>query len=189
MNVPDPGADEFFQTIITKTKSAFPDAVQEVIHFLDELTVVLSRESVVDVCEFLRDDPQLGFNVLCDLCAVDMWPEVPRFEINLHLLQLSERRQPAQGTNRLRVKVRLEQPDASMPTLTGVWPSAAWYERETYELFGISFEGHPDPRPLLLPDDWEGPPPLRRDVPVHVEEVAFSFNQERIYRQKSFAKE
>jgi NADH-quinone oxidoreductase subunit C len=189
MNVPDQEFDEFGQTIVTKTREAFPDAVQQVIHFLDELTVVLKRESVVDVCTFLRDDPQLEFNVMCDLCAVDMWPKVPRFEVNIHLLQLPRHHPPAQGTRRLRVKVRLEEHDASMPTLTGVWPSAAWYERETCELFGMSFEGHPDPRPLLLPEDWKGLPPLRRDVPVHVEEVAFSFNQERIYRQKPFAKE
>ena len=70
-----------------------------------------------------------------------------------------------------------------------MWPSAAWYERETHELFGIDFAGHSDLRPLLLPEDWKGTPPLRRDVPVHVEEVAFSFNQERIYRNKPFAKE
>jgi NADH:ubiquinone oxidoreductase subunit C len=76
-----------------------------------------------------------------------------------------------------------------MPTLTGIWPSASWYERETHELFGIEFEGHPDFRHLLLPEHWEGKPPLRRDVPVHVEEVAFTFNQKRIYRDKPFAKE
>lgn len=189
MNAPYQEADKFGQTVVTKTKRAFSEAVQEVIHFLDELTIVVKRESLVDVCMFLRDDPELGFNVMCDLCAVDMWPELPRFEVNLHLLQLPERSQPAQGAKRLRVKVRLEEHDASIPTLTAVWPSAAWYEQEMSELFGISFEGHPDPRPLLLPEDWEGPPPLRRDVPVHVEEVAFSFNQERIYREKPFAKE
>jgi NADH:ubiquinone oxidoreductase subunit C len=89
----------------------------------------------------------------------------------------------------LRLKIRLEESDAKMPTLSDIWYSSAWYERETAELFGIEFEGHPDPRPLLLPDDWQGEPPLRRDVPVIVEEVAFTFNQKRIYSQKRFAQE
>lgn len=181
--------DEFSQAVVTMTESVFPGAIQEVIYFLNELTIVVDRASVVDVCTFLRDDPALGFNVMCDLSAVDVWPEHPRFEVNLHLLALPQRPRPARGTSRLRVKVRLEEHDATMPTLTGVWLSAAWYERETRELFGIDFEGNPDPRPLLLPDDWQGTPPLRRDVPMRVEEVAFSFNQERIYSEKPFAKE
>ena len=102
---------------------------------------------------------------------------------------MPQRPQPGQGTRRLRVKVRLEEHAAKMPTLSDVWPSCAWYERETAELFGIGFDGHPDLRPLLLPDDWKGTPPMRRDVPVHVEEVDFSFNQERIYAKKPFARE
>lgn len=189
MSKPDQELDESGQAVVAQLEEAFPHAVQEVIHFFDELTVVVDRASVVDVCAFLRDDATLAFNYMCDLSAVDMWPEQPRFEVNVHLLALPQHPQPGQGTRRLRVKVRLEEHDAKMPTLTGVWPSTAWYERETRELFGIEFEGHPDPRPLLLPDDWDETPPLRRDVPVIVEEVAFSFNRERIYRNKPFAKE
>jgi NADH-quinone oxidoreductase subunit C len=102
---------------------------------------------------------------------------------------LSPQPRAGQGTRRVRVKVRLEEHDAQMPTLTGVWPAANWYERETAELYGITFDGHPDPRPLLLPEDWEGTPPLRRDVPMRVEEVAFSFNQDRVYGKKPFVKE
>ena len=193
-----PKLDEFGQAIITRLEKAFPQAIQEVIHFLDELTVVVDHASVVDVCTFLRDDPALAFNYMCDLSAVDMWPETPRFEVNIQLLALksSGHLQPGQGARRLRVKVRLDaqRHGAKMPTLTSVWPSAAWYEREAHDLFGIEFEGHPDLRPLLLPDDVaqspkDTTPPLHRDVPVMVEEVAFSFNRERIYRNKLFAKE
>ncbi len=169
--------------------AAFPEAIRETVHFRGETTIVVERAAVVEVCTFLRDQPDLAFNYLSDLSAVDMWPEQPRFHVNIQLLAMVPRPQPGQGTRRLRLQVWLEQEDARMPTLTSVWPSAAWYERETHDLFGITFEGHPDPRPLLLPDDWDGPPPLRRDVPVHVEEVAFSFNQERIYRHKPFAQE
>lgn len=182
-------SDEFSQAVIGRVKGAFPKAVRETVFFRGELTIEVDRASVVDVCTYLRDSQDLVFNVMCDLSAVDVWPDHPRFEVNVHLLALPHRPQPAQGTRRLRIKVCLEEHEAKMPTLTSVWPSAAWYERETYELFGIEFEGHPDLRALLLPEDWEDAPPLRRDVPVLVEEVAFTFNQERIYREKPFAKE
>ena len=181
--------DSFSEIVMTRLEQTFPQAVKQVTYFRGELTLVVDRTVAGQVCAFLRDDPQLALNYMCDLSAVDMWPEHPRFEVNLHLLALPKNPRPAQGTRRLRVKIHLEEHDARMPTLTGVWPCAAWYERETHELFGIDFEGHPDMRPLLLPDDRQGPPPLRRDVPVHVEEVAFSFNQQRIHAKKPFAKE
>lgn len=181
--------DESKQAIVTNIEQALPGAVLETIVFLGEFTIVVDRASVVNVCRLLRDDPGLAFNTMCDLSAVDMWPLHPRFEVNVHLLALPPRPQPGEGTRRLRVKVRLEEHDATVPTLSDVWPSAVWYERETHELFGIDFEGNADLRPLLLPEDWSGTPPLRRDVPVYVEEVAFSFNRERIYRQKPFAKD
>ena len=183
---------------VSKIQKTFPEIVQEVIRFHDEITLVVDRASIVDVCTFMRDDPDLAFNYLSDLSAVDIWPEHPRFQVNIQLTALDPRPQPGQGVRRLRVKVRLEEHDAKMSTLSGVWPSSAWYERETHDLFGIEFTGHPDLRPLLLPKDspalgtgasGDDPPPLRRDIPVHVEEVAFSFNQERIYRNKPFAKE
>jgi NADH-quinone oxidoreductase subunit C len=180
---------DFSRTVVEKIEDAFPNTVQESIHTLGELTVVIDPASLTDVCAFLRDDPDLAFNSMRDLSAVDLWPASPRFEINVHLLSLPLQRPLAQAPRRLRVKVRLEEGNATLPTLTGVWPAAAWYERETSELFGIHFERHPDLRHLLLPEDWEGTPPMRRDVPVLVEEVAFSFNQERIYRDKPFAKE
>lgn len=184
-----PEQDKSSENVVARLKELFPEAIQQTVCFRGELTVVIDRAAVTKVCTFLRDDPDMGFNYMADLSAVDMWSEHPRFEVNVHLLVLPLRPQPGQGVRRLRVKIRLEEGDAEMPTLTGVWPSAAWYERETHELFGINFEGHPDLRPLLLPEDWDGTPPLRRDVPVHVEEVAFSFNQERVYKSKPFAKE
>jgi len=181
--------------IVAQLQEEFPQAVQEAIDFLDELTLVVDCASVVDVCTFLRDNPALIFNYLCDVSAVDVWPEQPRFEVNVHLLSIPTSR-PSRphgdakgGPRRLRVKVRLEERDARMPTLTGVWPPAAWHEREIHDLFGIDFVGHPDMRPLLLPDDWDAPPPLRRDGPEPVQEVAFSFNQERVFRDKPCAKE
>jgi len=189
MNEFDQELDAFSRSVLAQIKKAFPEAVQQVIYFLEELTVVVDRASVVDICTFLRDEPELAFNVMVDLSAVDMWPERSRFEVNVHLLAIPQRPQPDQGAHRVRVKVRLEDHDAKMPSLASVWPASAWYERETAELYGIDFEGHPDMRPLLLPDGWKGTPPMRRDVPVHVEEIAFSFNRDRIYANKPFVKE
>ena len=177
------------QVVVDKVQGRFPESVKEVIYRFGELTLVVDRASLTDVCVFMRDDLELTFRYLCDLSAVDMWPEQPRFEVNVHLLKVPQRPQPGQGARRVRLKVRLEERDPKMPTLSDVWQSSAWYERETAELFGIEFEEHPDLRRLLLPDDWENTPPMRRDVPVKVEEVAFTFNQERIYSQKPFVQE
>ena len=181
--------DAFSRVVVDKIQDLLPESVKEAIYRFGELTLVVDRTSLADVCFFLRDDPELTFRYFCDLSAVDMWPEHPRFEVNVHLLMIPQHPQPAQGARRVRLKVRLEEHDANMPTLSDIWHSSAWYERETAELFGIEFEGHPDLRPLLLPDDWENTPPMRRDAPVKVEEVAFTFNQERIYSQKPFVQE
>jgi NADH-quinone oxidoreductase subunit C len=175
--------DEHSQAVVARLKEVFPQAVQQATFLFDELTVVVERARLVDVCEFLRDDPALDF-YLCDLSAVDLWPATPRFALNVQLRAI-----PARTLALLRLTVQLDELDAVAPTLSGVWPSAAWYERETCDLFGIQFEAHPDPRPLLLPDDWSGPPPLRRDAPKVAEEIAFSFSQERIYRHKRLAQE
>jgi NADH-quinone oxidoreductase subunit C len=175
--------DEYSQAVVARLKDIFPQAAQRATFLFDELTVFVDRARLVEMCQILRDDPALGF-YLCDLSAVDLWPAAPRFALNIHLLAI-----PARPQTRLRLTVQLDELDAVAPTLSGVWPSAAWYERETRDLLGIQFEGHPDPRPLLLPDDWSGSPPLRRDAPAAAEEIAFSFSQERIYRRKRLAQE
>lgn len=175
--------DEHSQAVVARLQEIFPQAVQQATVHFDELTIVVERARLVEVCEFLRDEPALGF-YLCDLSAVDLWPAAPRFALNVQLRAI-----PARPQSQLRLTVQLDEQDAVAPTLSGVWPSAAWYERETRDLLGIQFEGHPDLRPLLLPDDWNSPPPLRRDTPAVTEEIAFSFSQERIYRRKRLAQE
>jgi len=98
------------------------------------------------------------FPFLSDISVVDRFPLEPRFEVNYHLLSL-ERRQ------RLRLKVRLGGQDPVITSVTPVWPTANWHERESFDLMGIRFEGHPDLTRILLPDEWEGYP-LRKDYPV-----------------------
>ena len=123
-------------------------------------TIYVSRDELPAVARTLRQDPELRFNFLAELTAIDFWPREPRFEVVYVLVSFDHRA-------RLRMKVRLHGDDARVGTVTGVWPGANWLEREVWDLFGITFDGHPDPRRLLMPEDWEGYP-LRKDYPVQI---------------------
>jgi NADH-quinone oxidoreductase subunit C len=125
-----------------------------------QTTVFIPRDDVPAVMRTLRDRPELRFSVLAELTAVDFWPREPRFEVIYLLISLEHRL-------RLRLKVRLAGNTASVATVSGIWPAANWLEREVWDLFGIVFDGHPDPRRLLMPEDWEGFP-LRKDYPVQI---------------------
>jgi NADH-quinone oxidoreductase subunit C len=130
-----------------------------VIEAFGEVTLVVPREHIVELCEYLKTAPQFGFNLLADICGVDRGPEEdPRFEVNYHLFSTTK-------FHRLRLKVVLSEEDAQVPTVTGVWRTANWHERETFDMFGVRFDGHPDLRRILLPDDWQGHA-LRKDFPL-----------------------
>ena len=135
-----------------------PNAIEEVIEFRGETTLVLHRKILRSVAEHCRDAADLKFNLLSDATCVDRFPLEPRFELNYHLVSISRR-------DRLCLRVRLSGSDPVVDSLVPVWPGANWLEREIFDLFGIRFTGHPDLRRILLPDDWEGYP-LRRDFPV-----------------------
>jgi NADH-quinone oxidoreductase subunit C len=143
---------------VQKLREREPQTIAEVIESKGETTVVLARRDLLRICEFLAQDPSLAFTFLSDVSAVDRFPMEPRYEVNYHLLSIQRR-------ERVRIKVRLAGSDASLPSVIGIWPTANWHERETFDLFGIRFEGHPDLHRLVLPDDWEGHP-LRKDYPV-----------------------
>jgi NADH-quinone oxidoreductase subunit C len=125
-----------------------------------QTTVFVQPDDVPAVMRTLRDRPELRFSVLAELTAVDFWPREPRFEVIYLLISLEHRL-------RLRLKVRLAGNTASVATVSDIWPAANWLEREVWDLFGIVFDGHPDPRRLLMPEDWEGFP-LRKDYPVQI---------------------
>jgi NADH-quinone oxidoreductase subunit C len=125
-----------------------------------QTTLYVQRDDVLAVMRAMRDRPELGFAVLAELTAVDFWPRDPRFELIYILISLEHR-------VRVRLKVRLPADGAHVATVSSVWPSANWLEREVWDLFGIVFDGHPDPRRLLMPEDWEGFP-LRKDYPVQI---------------------
>ena len=135
-----------------------PAAVAEVAEFRGELTISVPREHLRGACDLLRTDPKMQFVHLCDATGVDRFPIEPRFEVNYHLVSLHRR-------ERVRLKVRVSTADPVVESVTSVWPTANWHEREIYDLFGVRFEGHPNLRRILMPDDWEGHP-LRRDYPT-----------------------
>jgi NADH-quinone oxidoreductase subunit C len=147
--------------LVASLQTAVPDAIFEPVASVDlQTTMYVSRDHVVAVARTLRDAPDLKFAFLAELTAIDFWPREPRYEIVYVLVSIEHRL-------RLRLKVRLTASDAHLATVTGVWPAANWLEREVWDLFGIVFDGHPDPRRLLMPEDWEGFP-LRKDSPVQI---------------------
>jgi NADH-quinone oxidoreductase subunit C len=139
----------------------FAAALHETVSYRGETTLVLAPNALVEVCAALRDAPSLRYDYLADITAVD-WPErIPRFDVVYHLLSLQTR-----ARVRLKVRVGEEGEDhPEVPSVCAVWPTANWYEREIYDLFGIVFNGHPDLRRLVMPADWEGHP-LRKDYPL-----------------------
>jgi len=121
----------------------------------NELTITIPRENIVAACEAARS---AGYNFFEDVTAVDWYPSEPRFQISYSLLSHSLKR-------RLRIVVRLAGDDASLDSITPVWPAANFYEREIFDLFGVNFGGHPNLRRIMMPEDWQGHP-LRKDYPV-----------------------
>ena len=144
--------------MIELLRSLIPAATLETADSIDQPTLRVRADDLVEVCRVLRNHAELGFILLADIAAVDWWPREPRFEVVYHLSSM---------TKRLRVKVALEGASARLPTVQEVWPAAGWLERETWDMFGIVFENHGDLRRLLMPEDWEGHP-LRKDFPVQI---------------------
>lgn len=172
---------------VNAVKDKFGDGVVSVRQFRDETTIVVDPQILPDVCDYLRVTPGLIYNFLSDISAVDYYPDPPteerpeRFGVAYHLYSMLYNR-------RLRVKVYLPEEEPTVGTVIEVWPAANWLEREVADMMGITFEGHPDPRRLLMPDDWDGHP-HRRDYPLGKETVQFSFNVEEIMKHKPFAQE
>ena len=144
--------------VVERLRGWSPNAISEVIEFRGETTIVVPRKVLRDLAERCRADKELQFNLLSDATCVDRYPLEPRFEVNYHLVSIPRR-------ERLRLQVRLSSDDPVVDSLVPVWPGANWLEREIFDLMGIRFNGHPDLRRILMPEDWEGYP-LRKDYPV-----------------------
>ena len=155
---------------VDKLKARWPGTVLDVQEYRGETIVTVRAADLLDFCRFLRDDPDLRYDLLIYVTAVDYskMGRQPRFWTAYNLYSL-----PFQ--QRLLLRVPLESDPPTCPSVTPVWAAANWHERETYDLMGITFKGHPDLRRIMMPDDWAGHP-LRKDYPLGGEEVAFSTN-------------
>ena len=151
-------AEQLLQNPVVSTlDEAVPGALLEASDALGELTVIVDAARILEVSRHLKD--QQKFVRLSTVTAVDWHPADPRFEVVYHL-------QSVAPNMRLRVKCRVTEAECEIDSVTSVWRSANWYERETFDMFGIRFRNHPDLHRILMPEDWEGHP-LRKDYPVH----------------------
>ncbi len=141
---------------------ALPDVRVETAPSTDlHANLYIDSDQLLPVLQALRDRAELKFELLSEMTAADFWPREPRFELIYILVSIEHRL-------RLRLKVRLPGDDPHVATASGLWPAANWLEREVWDMFGIAFDGHPDPRRLLMPEDWEGYP-ARKDYPVQIQ--------------------
>lgn len=152
--------------IVKTLRAKFDGAVIEALEFLNQVSIRIDRARIVEVCSFLRDGADTKFNYLSDLTCVH-YPQSPErtLEIVYNLYSISR-------NERVRLKVGIAE-GVSVDSVTGIWPSANWMEREVYDLFGVTFRNHPDLRRILLPPDWEGYP-LRKDYPLEFIENAWT---------------
>jgi NADH-quinone oxidoreductase subunit C len=147
---------EMNQTV-ARLKEKFPESILDVGIFRGEVTVTVPADRIVEIARFLHTHPDLEYHLLTDLCGVDRFPQVPRFEVVYHLCSVKK-------IKKLRLRTRLGE-NESIGTVESVWKVANWYEREVFDLFGIRFENHSDLRRILLWEGFEGHP-MRKDYPV-----------------------
>ena len=141
---------------VIKLKEKFAASIIEVKEFRGEVTVTVNKQDIVAICRFLKDS--LQYNLLTDVTAVDYLGKEPRFMAVYNLYSIPNK-------DRLRVKAPIAESDCTIDTVSTLWNSANWLEREAFDLFGIIFTNHPDLRRILMTEDWVGHP-LRKDYPL-----------------------
>ncbi len=146
------------EKVLERLKTKFADMRVEANEFRGELTMVIPKNRIVEVCQFLKEDEELTFDLLADLCGIDMYTPQNRFGVIYNLYSLKTK-------HRIRLKIFTEEEHPKVPTVAGIWGTANWHERETFDMFGIVFEGHPDLRRMYMPDEFEYHP-LRKDFPL-----------------------
>ena len=144
--------------IVQKLKAQFPQSIEATNEFRGDLTVQVRKQDIVKVCEFLKNDAELSFDMVIDLCGVDMYRPEGRFEVVYNLYSVKNKKY-------VRLKVLVDEDNPVVDTVTSVWSGANWHERETYDMFGITFKGHPDLRRMYMPEEYEYYP-LRKDFPT-----------------------
>lgn len=146
------------ETILQKLQSRFPDSIEASNEFRGDLTVQVRKQDIVSVGRFLKDDPDLAFDLVIDVCGVDMYRPAGRFEVIYNIYSLKNKEY-------VRLKVLVDEDDPVVDTVSGVWPGANWHERETFDMYGVKFAGHPDLRRMYMPEEYEHYP-LRKDFPL-----------------------
>jgi len=142
-----------------KIQTRFPEVFLSAKEFCGDLSVQIKKESVVEVCRYLHDDPEMDFDYIVHISSVD-WPETEeRFEMVYEFYSIRRRQ-------RIRLKARVTEEDCSIDSVTDIWKGADFMEREVYDMMGIRFNNHPDLRRILLPDDYTEGYPLRKDFPL-----------------------
>jgi NADH-quinone oxidoreductase subunit C len=154
---PDPLKQEVPSVPLDRLRESFPDAIQEVSYHAGQVTVRLAVEDLLEITAFLRDDEACDCALLMDLCGADYPDREERFEVVYHLYSVSH-------GHFLRVKVQVAD-GGEVPSVTSIWSTANWFEREVFDLFGVGFQDHPDLRRILLPEHWRGHP-LRKEYPL-----------------------
>jgi NADH-quinone oxidoreductase subunit C len=144
--------------ILQKLASQFLKSIEASGEFRGDLSIQVGKNDLVRVCSFLQSDPELSFDMLIDLLGVDMYRPEGRFEVVYNLYSLKNKCY-------VRLKVLVDEADPVVPTVTGIWSAANWLERETFDMIGVRFSGHPDLRRLYMPEEFEYYP-LRKDFPL-----------------------
>jgi NADH-quinone oxidoreductase subunit C len=143
---------------LDKLSRKFPRSVIETHTWRGDATAIVRKEDILAICTFLRDDPELAYNFMMDLTAVDYLGKAPRFEVVYHLYSLTK-------NQRVRIKAQVPETDCAIDSIVSVWIAADWFEREVFDLYGIVFKGHPNLKRILLYEGFEGHP-LRKDYPL-----------------------
>ena len=170
--------DKKLEPIVQALQEKFSTSLEE---FRNEVHVFVNPEQIVEALTLLRD--KYDFELLSAMTASDYFPQMsPRFHVIYQLSSLAR-------NITIQLRVPVDGTDPKIPTATWVYEVANWRERELMDMFGITAVGHPDPRILLLPEDWKGKHPLRKDFPLGYEEVQFTFNFDDINLRKHYAKE
>ena len=163
--------------VVEKMKSAFPDQILDVREDLGETTISVKRDRIGEILRFLKEDEELKFEMFIDLCGVDYleMEALERFAVVYHLYSMDYNR-------RIRIKAFIPEGDEKIDSVVSLWAGANWAEREVFDMFGITFTNHPDPRRILCPDNFEGHP-LKKDFPL--EGIGYRENFLKITRENA----
>ncbi len=146
------------ELLIRKLKENFNSDIEAIVDFQNTLTILIKKQCLIEVCKFLKNDPDLHFDMCKDVIGVDYYRPEFRYEVVYNLYSLK-------NNYRFLLKIKLSEEDMHVPTVVNIWPGANWPEREVYDFFGIIFDGHPDLRRIYMPEEFEYFP-LRKEFPL-----------------------